>query len=104
MQTVKPNSAITGTCTISGAPAPVASFTLTSTTTAMGNRSHVVTTTDRDFAFALFEQALDIDIEPDFAYQKKGVYCIEFICLDCDAAATIAAAQVFAACGLVGAA
>lgn len=67
-------------------------FTLTSTDTLMGHRAHTVTTTGRDFAFAIFEQALEVDIEPDFS-QKKGTFTIEFICNDAEAFAAIQTAQ-----------
>ena len=67
-------------------------YTLTSHTTQMGHRAHTVATQNRDFAVALYEQALNIDIEPDFA-ASDGTYVIEFIADDADCQAALADAM-----------
>ncbi|RYG59952.1 hypothetical protein EON80_25160 [bacterium] len=61
--------------------APAISFSVDSQTTPMGHRSHTVITKEQGFAYALYEQALEIDIEPDFV-QSKGLWSIGFICDD----------------------
>ncbi|RYF39227.1 MAG: hypothetical protein EOO38_23600 [Cytophagaceae bacterium] len=70
------------------------SYTLQTQPTQMDHQSHTVTTTDHDFANALFEQALNIDIEPEFV-AKKGAYTVEFIATpaDCFGAILLAMAK-----------
>ncbi len=53
-------------------------YTLLSVPTLMGHQSNTVTTPDANLAHALYEQALNIDIEPGFAQTASG-YVIEFI-------------------------
>lgn len=72
-------------------PASSTHFSVNSTTTTMGHRSHTVTTRESALAFALYEQALQIDIEPDFS-SIKGLWTVGFICNDTerDQALTVA--------------
>ncbi|RYX84241.1 hypothetical protein EON83_11135 [bacterium] len=58
-------------------------FTLESDTTRLGNREHVITTKAYPFALALFEETLNIDIEPGFS-TCKGSFVVEFIATDAD--------------------
>ncbi len=73
-------------------PSENISHTVTSRTTTTGLRSHTVTTTNRDFAFELFGQALEFDNEPDFA-AARGVFFLEFFANDAECATVILAAQ-----------
>lgn len=58
-------------------------FTLASDTTRTGIRSHVVTTTNSSLANALYEQVLNIDIEPEIS-NRKSSFVVEFIATDAD--------------------
>lgn len=105
MQTVSSNRALCGTATTPvgnctapcGTTAPAVSFQVDSQTTPMGHRSHTVTTRNHDLALSLYEQALQIDIEPDFT-QSKGLWTVGFICADSerDAALLLALAPTSA--------
>lgn len=53
------------------------SYTLT-TQTGCWHPCHRVETRDAHFAHLLFEQALSIDIEPDFERTRKG-FVVEFV-------------------------
>lgn len=58
---------------------------------AQGNERHALTTHDPEFAYSLYEKALDLGIEPDLAATGGG-YLIEMVCAeeDFDAALTLA--------------
>lgn len=64
-------------------------FTLT-TQTNVWHPCHRVETRDADFAHLLYEQALEIDIEPEFERLRNGAFAVEFVADNalCDAAIT----------------
>ena len=58
----------------------------------MGHTEHKVETRDFEFANRLYEQALDIDIEPEIS-TKNGLSTVEFIAAPIDALEAIEAAR-----------
>ena len=78
---------------------PALSYTLSSTTTPMGHRSHVVTTRNHELVQELFAHAHSVDIEP-YQTRKRGLWRVEFICDDGECALTIEAAKASATKGV----
>ncbi|RYX86604.1 hypothetical protein EON83_00030 [bacterium] len=76
-------------------------YSINSRTTALGNRTHVATTNNHSFYCALFEAALDVDIEPDTS-KGRGSYTVEFICSDEECDAVLESALNCTTRGLVG--
>jgi hypothetical protein len=63
-------------------------YTLLSETTRMGNRVHIVMTRNHKFAMRLFQEAQEIDLEPEIR-TSEDVFLVEFIADDRDVRAAL---------------